>query len=166
MTRSQLPAPGPSGGSEEEFLVILCTCIQEGGDDQVPALPQHLCCQLQGHQVVLRRNFKSLCVFNLRSCHLRLTLGDAPLCRLIYWSVNHNKDGWVLLVRRKLPLLQWFSVKIYIIETQRRAQDRPTCSIFEQKESWTEPQVLRSTHGQGEHIALYFFKIKIKSPPW
>ncbi len=50
-------------------------------------------------------------VCNLRSCHLRLTLGSAPLCSLILVYVYHNTDGWILLVRRKLPFMRWQSLE-------------------------------------------------------
>jgi hypothetical protein len=44
-----------------------------------------------------------------------------------------------------LPLVHWPSLEIPIIETERRAGVRPTCSIFGQKEQWIE---LSSTAGQ------------------
>ncbi len=40
----------------------------------------------------------------------------------------------LLLVRRKLPLSHWFSQEIHVTGTKKRAQVRPTCSIFEQQE--------------------------------
>jgi hypothetical protein len=67
---------------------------------------------------------------NLRSCDLRLTLGCASLCSLIMGNINTY--GWMLLVRRQLSLLHWPSQKLHIIRTERRAQVRPICSVFEQ----------------------------------
>jgi hypothetical protein len=55
-----------------------------------------------------------------------------PLYSVSFSSVYHNTDGLLLLVRRKLPLTHRFSLKIHVIGTERRAQVRPTCSIFKQ----------------------------------
>ncbi len=78
------------------------------------------------------------------SCHLRLTLGRAPLCRLILVCVSqfiHNTDCWMLLERRKLPLNRWPSRDKHIIRIKKRALVRQTCSILEQFEPWTESQL-------------------------
>jgi hypothetical protein len=38
------------------------------------------------------------------------------------------------------------SLEMHVIRTERRAQVRPICSVFEQYEPWTEPQLnLKST---------------------
>ncbi len=50
-----------------------------------------------------------------------------PLYSVSFFSVYHITDGWLLLVRRKLPLTHWFSLEIHVIGTERRAQVRPTC---------------------------------------
>ncbi len=42
-------------------------------------------------------------------------------------SMYRNTDHWLLLVRRKLPLAQWFSLEMHVIGTERRAQVIPTC---------------------------------------
>ncbi len=60
-----------------------------------------------------------LSVLNMRSCHLRLTLGRAPLCMYICTLHNaHNSD------RQKSPV-------------------RPPCSILDQYEPWTVPYLNR-----------------------
>ena len=72
----------------------------------------------------------------MRSCHLRLALGN-----LILVCVSVTQLRW-LLVRRKLPLIRWlYYIEKHIKETERRAQVRPTCLMCEQFEQWTEPQL-------------------------
>ena len=69
-----------------------------------------------------------------------------------YSCMYRNTDHWLLLVRRKLP--HWFSLKIHVTETERRAQIRPTCSILNNRSQLN----LRPTTGQAEPIAQYFFE--------
>jgi hypothetical protein len=66
-----------------------------------------------------------------------------PLCAVLFSFVYHKKDGGMLLFGRKLP----FSLcEIQIRGTERRAQVRLTCLIFEHFEPWTETQLnLRTT---------------------
>ncbi len=116
--------------------------------------------------------FSTVRVFNLRSCDLRHTIGRGPLYVVSFSSVYHNTDCWILLVRRKLTLILWPSQEIIIIGTEKRAKVRPTCSIFEQYEPWTELQVklslslLRSNslkfQPQNKHCCLLLGSIVIK----
>jgi hypothetical protein len=46
-------------------------------------------------------------------------------------SLCRKTDHWLLLVRRKLPLIHWFLQEIRLIGTERRAQVRPTYLIIE-----------------------------------
>jgi hypothetical protein len=95
----------------------------------------------------------------LRSWDLRLNLGRTHLCSL-FLVCGSNPDGRMLLLRRKLPLNRWPSLEIHILGTKRRAQDRPTCSIFEQQVPWTEPQLSHNSPlGQAELVAQEFFEI-------
>jgi hypothetical protein len=76
------------------------------------------------------------CPFNLRSCHLRLTLGRATLCSLILASVSQHR--WLNAIgQKKAPpsfIGHWLSLEIHIIGTERRAEVRPTGLIFEHYE--------------------------------
>jgi hypothetical protein len=77
---------------------------------------------------------------NLRSCHLRLTLGRAPLCSLILFCVSQHR--WLNAIGQKKAAPHSLAfTKLNIIEIERKAQVRPPCSIFEQYEPWTEPQL-------------------------
>ncbi len=73
-------------------------------------------------------------VLTLRSCHLRLTLGRAPLYSLILVCVSQHR--WMNAIGQKinLPRIRWLSLDIHIMGTERRAQVRPICSIFERLE--------------------------------
>jgi hypothetical protein len=66
-------------------------------------------------------------VFNLRSFDLSPGLG-LPLSNYI---LNLYYRSLTLLVIRKLSLTHWFSLEIHVIGTERRAQVRPTWSLFE-----------------------------------
>jgi hypothetical protein len=84
------------------------------------------------------------CTCNLRSSHLRVTLGHAPLCSFILLCASQQR--WLNAIgQKKAPphSLAWPLLGIDIIGTEKRAQVRPACSIFEPR---TEPQLnLRST---------------------
>ncbi len=72
-----------------------------------------------------------VCVFNLRECHLRLTLGRIPLCSLILVCVSQHR--WMNAIgQKKAP------PHSLAINRDTHNQVRPTCSIFEQHEPWTE----------------------------
>ncbi len=49
--------------------------------------------------------------------------------------------GGIFRVRRKLFFDFLASLEINIIRTEKNAQVRPTCSVFEQYMPWTEPQL-------------------------
>ncbi len=74
-----------------------------------------------------------------------LTWGRPPplYCLCVY----NNTDDKMLLIIWKFPLIRWpSSLEMHILGIGRRAQVRPTCSIFEQEEPGTEPQLnLRSS---------------------
>jgi hypothetical protein len=60
------------------------------------------------------------------------------------------------LIRKKNPLIHLLSQEIYIKGTERRAQVRQACSLFEkQKEPRTEPHLSLSS-GKVEIVAQYF----------
>jgi hypothetical protein len=70
----------------------------------------------------------------------------ASLFTLILVCVPQHRWQNAIGQKLKLPLIRWPSLKIHIIGTEKRTQVRQTCSIFEQYEPWTEPQLhLRST---------------------
>jgi hypothetical protein len=49
-----------------------------------------------------------------------------------------NVDGWMPLVRSKLPRIHWTSLEIYIIMIENNARVSLTCSIFEKSKPWTK----------------------------
>ncbi len=91
------------------------------------------------------RNFLSFCVrvFNLRSCDMRLILGRV-LC-----ITTQMTDGWMLLVRKKLPLNRWPSLLYRYAQRgqreERRAQASPKlvniCNNIWMNRTPAQPQV-------------------------
>jgi hypothetical protein len=68
-----------------------------------------------------------VCVFNLRSCHLRLTLGCTALCSLILVCVSQHR--WMNAIGQKKALPHSLAItrdKHTVIGTERRAQVRLT----------------------------------------
>jgi hypothetical protein len=57
------------------------------------------------------------------------------------------------MVRRKLSLLHYPLTAIHVVETEMRAQVRPTCQYFNYR---SLGQNLSSTEGQAKLIAQYF----------
>jgi hypothetical protein len=57
----------------------------------------------------------------------------SPLC-----IATQSLADIAFLVRRQLPLTQWFSLEIHVIGTERKAKVKPSCSIFK---PWVEPKV-------------------------
>jgi hypothetical protein len=60
---------------------------------------------------------------------------------LILLYVSQHKSLTVIGQKKDSSRSKFFTIEIHVIGTERRAQARPTCSIFEQWEPWTEPQV-------------------------
>jgi hypothetical protein len=73
-----------------------------------------------------------------------------PVFNIAFSSVYHNADGWMLFFKRKLPLIYWPSpaLLVHILETQKRAQVRPTLfniwTIWSMDRISVEPQVWTS----------------------
>jgi hypothetical protein len=82
-----------------------------------------------------------------------LSLGSPLFTLILLYVLQHRSltaNG-----QKKLPLTHWFSLEMHAyIGAERRAQVRPTCSIFEQQEPGTEPQVIP----KAKPNAQYFFK--------
>jgi hypothetical protein len=80
---------------------------------------------------------------------------ELPLLFSSFSSMYHNTDHWLLLVRRKLPYTDWFSLEIHIIVTERRAQ----IHLFNIcKYNRSHGKNLRSTPVQAVPFARYNFK--------
>ncbi len=79
------------------------------------------------------------------------TWGRPPLISLILVCVNTN--SWLQLVKRKLPLINWHSLKKHVLGKELRPG--PSFYYFNNR---SHRQNLRSTPGQAEFIAKHFFK--------
>ncbi len=84
-------------------------------------------------------------IFNLRSCHLRLTLDRAPLCSLILLSVSQYK--WMNAIGQR--------------EELRSGQPS---SIFEKYEPGTEPQPNRRSTWVCWAVFLWNFSLRWLDP--
>ncbi len=86
--------------------------------------------------------FLSVCEFNLRSYHLRLTLGRALLCSLTLVCVSQHR--WLNSIGQSKATLDSLAITrdtyTVILEREKSSGQAP-CSIFEQYETWTEPQL-------------------------
>ncbi len=94
--------------------------------------------------------FLSFCVrvFILRSCDLRLTLGRAPLCSLTFSSVYR----WMLLVRRKPPLVRW-----PLLFDGNREKSSGQAHLF----NILRIGAMDRTSGQAEFVAQSYFEIPV-----
>jgi hypothetical protein len=96
-------------------------------------------------------------IFN-PSLQMYLTWGPSHL------SLGHGSISFVsqhrsltAIGQKKAPLTHWFSLEIYVIGTERRAQVTPTCSMC----MWTIGAMDRTSGqppGQAEPTMQYFFK--------
>ncbi len=96
-------------------------------------------------------------VFNLRSSHLRLTLGHAPLCSFILLSASQHR--WLNAIgQKKAPphvlAITW--------DTQNRDREKSSG----QANLLNQGQNLRSTSGQPDFVANQFFEIPASAFVW
>ncbi len=97
---------------------------------------------------VEKLNWAASLLVYLRFFDLSLTFGRSHLYSLILVCVPHHR--WLVAsIQKKASSQSWAigpSLEEAIKGTGRRAQVSPTCSMFEQREPWTEPQLnLRSS---------------------
>jgi hypothetical protein len=81
----------------------------------------------------------------------------SPIYSVSFSSMYHSTGHWPLLLIGQKKASSYSLVftrdTVLVKVTEKRAQVRPTCSIF-----WTLGAMNRWTPGQVEPIALYFFK--------
>ncbi len=93
---------------------------------------------------------------------------SAPFASFCVTLVQANKPvvGFLVLLSRcleswpRVALLysvSFTTLEMHVIGTERRAQVRPTCSILEQ-DGMSHGQSLKSSPGQADPFAQYFFK--------
>ncbi len=74
----------------------------------------------------------------------------------LFLCVSQHRRHDAISQKKATSFFQWLSRAIHVVETEMRAQVRPTCQYFNYR-SLGLGQNLSSTEGQAELIELYFF---------